>query len=270
MSQVVVTGAFNALDARSIRFLEEASRFGDLNVLLWSDKTVRAICGTDPKFPQQERAYMLQAIRYVSRVSIEEAHCGDSVPRVEQVAPEMWVVEEGADNASKRAFCARHGMEYRVLAAADLTGFPHEHDIAEDETRRRVIVTGCFDWFHSGHVRFFEEVSGLGNLYVAAGNDANVRQLKGEGHPLFPQEERRYVIQSVRYVTRALITSGSGWLDAEPEIQRYRPGVYAVNEDGDRPEKRAFCAQQGIDYVVLRRTPREGLQQRSSTELRGF
>ena len=30
-------------------------------------------------------------------------------------------------------------------------------------------MTGCYDWFHSGHVRFFEEVSELGDLYVVAG-----------------------------------------------------------------------------------------------------
>ena len=51
-----------------------------------------------------------------------------------------------------------------------------------------MIVTGCYDWFHSGHVRFFEEVSELGDLYVVVGNDANIRLLKGEGHPLFPEQ----------------------------------------------------------------------------------
>ena len=80
-------------------------------------------------------------------------------------------------------------------------------------------MTGCFDWFHSGHVRFFEEASALGELYVVVGHDANVRLLKGEGHPLFPQEERRYLVAAVRYVHRALISSGEGWLDAEPEIR---------------------------------------------------
>ncbi len=41
--------------------------------------------------------------------------------------------------------------------------------------RKKVVVTGCYDWFHSGHVRFFEEVSGYGDLYVVAGSDENVR-----------------------------------------------------------------------------------------------
>jgi len=136
--------------------------------------------------------------------------------------------------------------------------------------RKKVIVTGCFDWFHSGHVKFFEEVSTLGDLYVVVGNDENVRYLKGEGHPLFRQDERRYMVQSIRYVKHALISSGNGWLDGEPEIDAIKPDIYAVNEDGDKPEKREFCAQRGLEYVVLKRKPKEGLPRRESTVLRGF
>ena len=133
-----------------------------------------------------------------------------------------------------------------------------------------MIVTGCFDWLHSGHVRFFEEISELGDLYVVVGHDKNVRLLKGEGHPMFPQDERRYVVQSIRHVTQALISSGHGWMDAEPEVDRIKPDIYAVNEDGDKPEKQEFCKKHGLEYAVLKRTPREGLPRRTSTDLRGL
>ena len=174
-------------------------------------------------------------------------------------------------------------MVYRVFTAEDLAGFPESTENTRNAIRNtqyairhspsarpKVIVTGCYDWLHSGHVRFFEEVSELGDLYVAAGNDANVRHLKGEGHPLQCQEERRYMVGAIRYVTQALITSGHGWMDAEPDIERLKPAMYAVNEDGDKPEKRAFCAEHGLEYVVLKRTPKAGLSKRSSTDLRGF
>jgi hypothetical protein len=59
-------------------------------------------------------------------------------------------------------------------------------------------------------------------------------------------------------------------MDAEPETAVIRPDIYAVNEDGDVPEKRAFCKQHGIEYVVLKRIPKEGLPERKSTTLRGF
>jgi hypothetical protein len=59
-------------------------------------------------------------------------------------------------------------------------------------------------------------------------------------------------------------------MDAEPEFEKIRPDIYAVNEDGDRPEKRAFCERHGIEYRVLKRLPKEGLPRRQSTALRGF
>jgi glycerol-3-phosphate cytidylyltransferase-like family protein len=102
------------------------------------------------------------------------------------------------------------------------------------------------------------------------GHDANILLLKGEGHPLFPEAERRYVVGSIKYVTEAHISTGHGWMDAEPEIARIKPDMYAVNEDGDKPEKREFCAKHGLEYVVLKRTPKPGLAARSSTNLRGF
>ena len=136
--------------------------------------------------------------------------------------------------------------------------------------RKKVVVTGCYDWFHSGHVRFTEEVSAYGDLYVIIGHDANIRFLKGSGHPLYPQAERRYVVGSIKYVKQALITSGEGWLDADPEIRQLKPDIYAVNEDGDKGGKREYCEKLGIEYLVLKRTPAPGLPGRSSTHLRGF
>jgi len=102
------------------------------------------------------------------------------------------------------------------------------------------------------------------------GHDANIRLLKGEGHPLFPQAERRYLAGAIRHVKQALVSSGDGWVDADPEIRRLAPDIYAVNEDGDRGGKREYCQKMGIEYLVLKRTPAPGLPPRSSTDLRGF
>ena len=106
---------------------------------------------------------------------------------------------------------------------------------------------------------------------MVVGHDANIKLLKGDGHPMYSQDERRYMVQSVRFVKRTLISSGQGWMDAEPEVApSVKPDIYAVNEDGDVPEKRAFCNEYGIEYVVLKRIPKEGLPSRQSTNLRGF
>ncbi len=272
-TEVVVTGDFDDLRSAQIRFLEEAARLGPLTTLLWSDDAFQRLHGKPPKFPQAERLYRLQAIRYVHRAKVvsEPVH-QDALPDLQGFRPSAWVVAESQDNASKRAWCKSHSLRYHVLRSDDLRGFP-EGPLPPAEAhspRKKVLVTGCYDWFHSGHVRFFEQVSGYGDLYVVVGHDANIRLLKGEGHPFFPQEERRYVVGSIKYVKQALVSTGEGWLDAEPEIQRIKPNIYAVNEDGDKGGKREYCEQRGIRYLVLKRTPAPGLSKRTSTDLRGF
>jgi cytidyltransferase-like protein len=287
MMQVVVTGSFDDLRSRHVRFLEQASKLGDVHVLLWSDETLRALEGKAPKLSEAERVYLLQANRYVEQVTLVTGQVErDAVPQVENIRPDMalgttalgttalsttWVVDEANDNAQKKTFCESRSLGYRVVRDRDLKGFPVVRlDPEKQSSHKKVIVTGCYDWFHSGHVRFFEEVSGLGELYVVVGSDENVKLLKGAGHPMFLQDERRYMVQSVRYVKQALISTGQGWMDAEPEIAMIKPDMYAVNEDGDKPEKREFCRIHGIQYVVLKRTPKEGLPRRQSTDLRGF
>jgi cytidyltransferase-like protein len=272
LKQIIVTGPFDDLRSRGIRFLEEASKLGELTALAWSDAAITRLTGTAPKFPEAERRYFLSALRYVSQVKLaSEPVAPDALPLGEAGKSIVWAMPASENNAARQAWCAANGVECRTFSAAQLAGFPDPFagQIAPAK-RRKVIVTGCYDWFHSGHVRFFEEVSAFGELYVALGNDANVEQLKGKGHPLFPQDERRYVVQSIRYVAHAVVSTGYGWLDAEPEIRRIRPDIYAVNEDGDKPEKREFCQAHGLEYVVLKRLPKEGLPRRESTQLRGF
>jgi cytidyltransferase-like protein len=171
---------------------------------------------------------------------------------------------------ARAQFCRGRKITYRVFLADELSGFPELPPMPSAPGRKKVVATGCYDWFHSGHVRFCEEASAFGDLYVCLGNDANVRLLKGPGHPLLTQEERRYVVGSIKYVKQALITTGSGWVDADPEIRRLKPDIYVVNEDGDKGGKREYCRELGIEYLVLQRTPAPGLPKRSSTELRGF
>jgi cytidyltransferase-like protein len=271
MKDVAVTGGFDNITSRHLRFLQEASAFGPLTVLLWSDEALALLTGKSAVFPLNERLYFLNAVRYVSRVILVGPTLNfDVLPELEGFRPQAWVDEPAPGNQVRQTFCREHGLEYHVLQPDQLQGFPELPAANRGPSRKKVVVTGCYDWFHSGHVRFFEEVSAYGDLYVIIGHDANIRLLKGEGHPLLPQEERCYVAGSIRYVTKALISSGAGWLDAEPEIQQLKPDIYAVNEEGDRGGKREYCAQQGIEYLVLKRIPAPGLPARSSTELRGF
>ena len=270
-TQVVVGGGFDDLRSRDLRFLEEASKLGVLTVWLWSDKFVQQATGKPPKFSLAERSYFLNAVRYVDRVvPLGDQAWPAALPELPGARPHIWADVVGPANPEREQFCAAHHIVRRIFSADELRGFPVPPAMPSAPGRKKVVATGCYDWFHSGHVRFTEEASAYGDLYICLGSDANVRLLKGEGHPLLSQEERRYVVGSIKYVKEALITTGSGWVDADPEIRRLQPDIYVVNEDGDKGGKREYCEKLGIEYLVLKRTPAPGLPRRNSTDLRGF
>jgi cytidyltransferase-like protein len=270
MGKIIVSGSFDNMTSLNIRFLDEASKNGPLKAFLWSDETIKSITGEYPKFPLKERLYYMNALRYVDEVKVVENNFDpETIPDTMDV--DAWVVSEKDASPSISSFCSKEGITCKIIKDNDLTGFPApDYTNSTESGNKKVLVTGCYDWFHTGHIRFFEEVSELGDLYVCIGNDANIEHLKGAGHPLFKEDERRYIVNSIRYVTQVHINSGMGWLDAEPEIIKIKPDIYAVNEDGDKPEKKEYCEANSIEYVILKRTPAPGLEKRESTALRGF
>jgi len=268
-TEIVLCEPFDDIRCRHIRLLHEASRLGQVHIYLWDDATINTLTGRDPKFPLPERQYHLESVRYVSKVTAVCVNNANVLQEEALATAGTWVVHANDDTPAKQAYCHTHGLTYKVFSDKELEGFPGI-DVDTNTDNKKTLVTGCYDWFHTGHVRFFEEVSELGDLYVVLGHDANIRALKGPGHPMFDERQRLYMVQSIRYVKQAMISTGNGWLDAEPEIQRIRPDIYAVNEDGDKPIKRQYCEENGIEYVVLKRLPKEGLPRRESTHLRGF
>jgi cytidyltransferase-like protein len=131
----------------------------------------------------------------------------------------------------------------------------------------RVMVSGIFDLLHSGHVAFLEEAATLGELHVAIGSDRTVLELKGRP-PVTSEGERKYLIESLRCVAKAYVSSGSGVLDFLPEIDAVRPGVFFINADGDSDEKRLAIESRGIEYRVSQRKPHGDFIERSTTALR--
>jgi cytidyltransferase-like protein len=129
---------------------------------------------------------------------------------------------------------------------------------------KKVLVSGCFDLLHGGHVAFFKTAASYGKLYVSVGSDVNLLELKGK-KPYFSQEERVYIVSSIKYVEEAFISGGSGLLDFEPDIERIRPDILIVNTDGHSPDKEALCRKYGLEYIVLDRIPEPGLPARSSS-----
>lgn len=132
---------------------------------------------------------------------------------------------------------------------------------------KKVFVSGCYDLLHSGHVEFFRQASQYGDLYVGIGSDETILHYKGH-KTLYNEQDRLFMVKSIRYVKDAFINKGDGIMDFIPTVDLLKPDILVVNEDGDKPEKRQFCAERGIEYIVLKRDPHEGLEAHSSTAIK--
>ena len=132
---------------------------------------------------------------------------------------------------------------------------------------KKVFVSGCYDMLHSGHVAFFEEAASHGELYVGIGSDQTIEELKGR-KTVNTEQERMYMISSLKMVKKAWINTGSGVLDFIKDLIRIKPDILFVNEDGHSIEKEKLCEELGIDYKISKRIPHANLPKRSTTALR--
>lgn len=92
-----------------------------------------------------------------------------------------------------------------------------------------VLANGCFDLLHVGHIRYLRAAKALGSrLVVAINSDASARQLKGEGRPFMPEQERAEIMAALEDVDAVVIFSEP---DVRALVREIRPDVHAKGTD---------------------------------------
>ena len=69
----------------------------------------------------------------------------------------------------------------------------------------RILICGCFDLLHTGHILLLKTAYTFGDIYVGVGDDESIRDLKGENRPILTEQERLDMVLMCRYVTSAKI-----------------------------------------------------------------
>jgi D-beta-D-heptose 7-phosphate kinase/D-beta-D-heptose 1-phosphate adenosyltransferase len=94
----------------------------------------------------------------------------------------------------------------------------------------KVFVNGTFDILHRGHLEMLKYARSLGDeLMVCIDSDSRVRELKGEDRPINNQDDRKFMLDSLEYVTRCWIFSDEEEL--EKIIELYQPDVMVKGSD---------------------------------------
>ena len=117
---------------------------------------------------------------------------------------------------------------------------------------KKVFVSGCFDTLHSGHIAFFEEASKFGDLYVGLGADKTVYDLKGR-KTIFNENERLYMVKSIRFVKDAWINSGDGLIDFAEEVLKLKHENLKMKEFIQRMSEQISMLARKEELMILQR-----------------
>jgi FAD synthetase len=122
------------------------------------------------------------------------------------------------------------------------------------KTDRIVLVGGCFDFIHFGHINFLKSAKKLGDkLVVALESDENVRQKKGPHRPIHTQKQRAEMIKSLSFVDEVIpLPIMKSDKDYFRLVEKIQPAVIAVTEGDPAISKKQKQADQfGAKLVVV-------------------
>ena len=117
---------------------------------------------------------------------------------------------------------------------------------------KKVLVGGVFDILHYGHIHFLKESKKLGDyLVVALESDANVRRLKGKKRPFHSQNQRREMLESLRFVDEVIIL-GESMRDEDYRklVENVKPSAIAVTAGDPMLNKKKAHARRVLAEVV--------------------
>lgn len=106
--------------------------------------------------------------------------------------------------------------------------------------KRKILVGGCFDLIHFGHIHFLKRARTLGDyLVVALESDKNVRRLKGRGRPIHKQRLRKAMLESLKFVDQVIsLPPMKSDKDYRMLVLRVKPNVIAVTKGDPVIEKK--------------------------------
>jgi cytidyltransferase-like protein len=123
--KVFVSGSFDLLHSGHIAFLEEASGYGDVYVGIGSDMSIEFLKKRPTVCTQEERLYMVKAIRYVTDVNINPGMgFMDYNHNPFFKSCDIVIVNEDQASVRKKWLCKRYKKKYIVLKRVPHQGLP--------------------------------------------------------------------------------------------------------------------------------------------------
>jgi D-beta-D-heptose 7-phosphate kinase/D-beta-D-heptose 1-phosphate adenosyltransferase len=155
----------------------------------------------------------------------------EQAARLANIAAGLEVGKQGATVVSRAELAmalrlSHHGSAGKILGLGELLPILERR---RAEGLRIAFTNGCFDLLHAGHIDSLEFARSQGDLLVVGLNDdASVRQIKGEGRPVYAATDRARLLAALEAVDYVVIFDDPR---AEKIIRAVRPDVLVKGED---------------------------------------
>ncbi len=118
-----------------------------------------------------------------------------------------------------------------------------------------VLLHGCFDQLHKGHIELFSFAKKRGVVFVGIDNDASVKNLKGKTRPTLPLAKRLEAVSKHKSVDFIFV------LQPEKDYYIYFRKLYKdlspdylITADGEYLQKRKERSKElGIKLIVMKK-----------------
>jgi FAD synthetase len=117
-----------------------------------------------------------------------------------------------------------------------------------------VLVGGCFDLLHYGHISFLKKAKSYGNyLLVVLESDENVRRVKGDTRPIHTQKERKEMLEALKCVDEVMeLPAMRTDTDYFEMMHKIKPDVIAFTEGDPILDKKMEQGKQiGAKVVII-------------------
>ena len=93
----------------------------------------------------------------------------------------------------------------------------------------KVWVNGTFDILHIGHIKLLEFASQFGYLRVGIDTDKRVKELKGEDRPINTQDDRKKMLESIKFVDEVVLFDSREELIEN--VKNFSPDIMVIGDD---------------------------------------
>ena len=120
--------------------------------------------------------------------------------------------------------------------------------------KKKVLVGGCFDILHFGHIHFLKEAKKKGNyLIIALESDKNTKKLKGPARPIHAQKQRREILESLSFIDKVIsLPEMKSDKDYKKLVAEIKPDIIAITQgDPMKDKKTEYAVSIGAKLVEI-------------------